>query len=183
MDVFPPERPTISREAAIARHLLSHPGESTYRLARHLGFPFSTAHGARGRVEAKGVAFLDFLRAHPIRHKELVVDHPAPARWLAGPPPAPLSISGEDAAALEGYDLVPHRHLFYVAEEDLNLLYWSLREQGGEPVGPGEGNVTLRVRDPYLMDDPPPLVERGQRLLDYLESRNIHLLRGLQRGP
>lgn len=174
----------VSRDSAVARHLLSHPGETTYRLARHLRLPFSTAHDARRRVEADaGGDLLAFLRARPIRHRELCIAHPAPERWLAGPPPAPMSIGGEDAAAVEGYGLVPQRHVFYVAEEDLNHLYWSLRDSGGEPVGPSEGNVLLRVRDAFLIDDPPPLVERGQRLLDYLESRNIHLVRRLRRGP
>jgi hypothetical protein len=179
-----PERPVVSRESAIARHLLSHPDDTTYRLARHLRLPFSTARDARKRVESQaGGNLLAFLRRHPVRHRELFIAHPDPARWLGGPPPAPFSISGEDAAAIEGYDLVPHRHVFYVAEEDLNQLHGSLRETGGEPVGPDEANVILRVRDAYLIDDPAPLVEKGQRLVDYLESKNPHLIGRLQLGP
>lgn len=179
-----PLRRASSRETAVARHLLSHPGESTYALARHLRFPFSTARDARRRLPGEAEdQLLAHLRRRPVRHEELFFAHPAPEQWLALPPPAPLSISGEDAAALEGHDLVPHRHLFYVAPEDLTILDRSLRDAGAEPVGPAEANITLRVRDPYLLDDPPPLVERGQRLLDYLESRNIQLLRGLGVGP
>lgn len=171
----------------LARHLLSHPDDSGYRAADHLGLHPRTAQRAKKRLEDRvGLgepALLDYVDRNKrhFDHRDLHLRHGAPERWLAAPP-APVSLSGEDAAAVEGFDLIPHRHLLYVAEEDLTLLERSLRDDGAVPCGPDEANVTLRVRDPWLLDDPAPLVERGQRLLDYRHSRHVRL-REAFRGP
>lgn len=165
-------------DVLIARHLLSHPGDSAYRAAKHIGIHPRTAQRAMNRLRDRhGTGqsqLLSFLEKNRIDHQDRYFHHPAPEEWLADLP-APVSFSGEDAAAIEGLDVVPRRHLFYVAEQDLSLLINDLLEAGGEPVGPDEATVTLRVRDDWLVDDPAPLVERGQRLLDYLDSWNVRL--------
>lgn len=171
-------------EAIVARHLLSHREDSAYAVAQHLRLPRATAHRAVQRVRetaASEHALVALLLRRTITHRTLHVRHPAVERWLSRLP-APVSLSGEDAAAVDGAPLVPHRHLFYVREEDLSLVLRSLEATDGDLVAPEEGNVTLRVRDPWLMDDPAPLVERGQRLVDYLESGNVQILRGLRLG-
>lgn len=161
---------------AVARHLLSDPAEGPSAVARHLRARPAQVHSALARIArqadlASEASLLAFLRRFPRRVEERHFAMADFESWFARPP-APVSLSGEDAAAAEGLPVVPHRHLLYAAPEDLAMLEASLRAAGAEPVARGEATVTLRVRDPWLRDDPAPLVERGQRLLDYAESRH-----------
>lgn len=169
----------------LARHLLSHPDDSAYRAAEHIGIHPRTAQRAMNRLrDRRGLdepSLLSFLVDNRLDHQDHHFSHPSPERWLANLP-APVSLSGEDAAAIEGLDVVPNRHLFYVAEADLSLLVKDLQDAGGEIVGPEEANITLRVRDDWLVDDPEPLVERGQRLLDYHDSWNLRLREAARPG-
>lgn len=171
--------------SAVARHLLSHPDESSYAAAKHLSIPTASATRAVNWLERNGVSAeaerLRFLIANPIPSKQFHFRVPDAAAWLAAPP-APLSVSGEDAAAVEGLDLIPHRHLLYVAPKDLERTVESLRAADADFADPDVANVTLRVRDPWLMDEPAPLVERGQRLLDYRESRHPVVARSVDLG-
>lgn len=171
-------------ERIVGRHRLSHPSDSAYAIARHVGLNPRTVQKIvkrfRERFGDGEAALVAYLREDPIPHKSVHFRHPNPATWIRAPP-VPVSLSGEDAAAVEGFDLVPHRHLYYVHEEDLRVAVESLLASGARLTGKDDANVTLRVRDPWLLDDPAPLVERGQRLLDYEESRNIQILRELGR--
>lgn len=172
--------------AAVIRHLISHPADSAYGAAKHLRLPTRKVQrlcrSLNWRAGATDATLLRRLASLGTAHRELCYALDAPSRWLARPA-APVSLSGEDAAAVEGLPIVPHRHLWYVAEEDVSLIDRDLRGCGAEPVGRDEANAILRVRDPWLMDEPAPLVERGQRLLDYLESSHPALRRSVSLGP
>lgn len=170
-------RPT---DAVLARHWLSHPGESAYQAARHVGMEPRTVQKAaerlRDRVGLEPAALLRYLREHPIRSpKTLTLRHPAVDRWLQKTP-HPFLLSGEDAALLDGWDLVPSQHLVYVDAETLAPLVHDALDAGARLAGPEASNLVVRQRDPWLVDEDRVLAERGQRLLDYLESRNVQFL-------
>jgi len=177
-------RPSIT-DRLLARHWISHPEDSAYEAAKHMRLPLRTVQLAaarlRNRIGTGQDQLLDFLMKNPIEHKSIRVRHPNPNIWLRKPP-VMISLSGEDAAAVNGWDIVPNRHTFYVEEKDLGLALKSLLDSGGRLSEKEDQNIILKVRDKWLMDEPAPLVERGQRLIDYQESRNIQLLAGLEEG-
>jgi len=172
-------------DRVLVRHLLTHPEDSAYIAAKHMGLPIRTVQLAAKRIKERiGLEhdfLLKFLLINPILHKRIELKHPNPNIWLRKPP-ADISISGEDAAAVLGWDIVPNRHMFYVNEKDLEIIIKSLLDSGGRLSGKEQANITLCVRDDWLIDDPAPLVERGQRLIDYTESKNLQLLKNIQEG-
>ncbi len=174
--------PSIT-DRLLARHWLTHPEESAYAAAKHLGLSPRTVQVAaqrlRKRVGTSRGQLLQFLVAHPIPQKSVALRHPNPETWLRKPP-VPVSLGGEDAAAVLGWDLVPNRHTYYVSPEDFEITVKSLLDNGARLTDADGANVTIRVRDEWLLDEPAPLVERGQRLLDYATSKNIQLLMQLR---
>ena len=85
-------------------------------------------------------------------------------------------LSGEVAAALEGYDLVPERWLTYLLPEDVEAAVEAAKMEYAKMATPAKANLSLRTADPWMFLDPESdLVERGQRLLDYWNSRHVQL--------
>lgn len=85
-------------------------------------------------------------------------------------------ISGEDAAVIDGWDIVPNRHLIYVDSHILADIVRDAIEDGARLTEPDGANLTIRERDPWLVDERKTMVERGQRMLDYLQSKNVQFL-------
>jgi hypothetical protein len=177
-------KPTLT-DRLVSRHRITHPTDSAYKISRHIKLPLRTTQLAtkriRERVGIEKEKLLEFLIQNPIPHKRFEFFHPNPNVWLRRPP-VQISYSGEDAAAVLGWNLIPNRHILYVAEKDLDILLKDLLDNGGRLSGDNESNLSIRLRDKWMIDDPSPLVERGQRLVDYRESKNIQILTGLQEG-
>jgi hypothetical protein len=56
-------------------------------------------------------------------------------------------------------------------------------DEGGAPAPRDNANLVLKAMDPWLYEEPNGYAERGQRMLDYADSKHIQLLMGLrQRG-
>lgn len=168
-------------DALLARHWLTHPGESAYAAAQHMGdierrTLQNAAERLRSRVGTDEASLIRYLRAHPIQPtKTISFRHPAPERWLKETPIHHL-LSGEDAAVLDGWDLVPHRHMAYVGLADLARAVDDVIDTGGRVADAEDANLTLRVGDKWLYEEPKSFVERGQRILDYLSSKNVQFL-------
>lgn len=129
------------------------------------------------------VAHLRGLTARPPRHA-VRFRVPNPDQFLTAmrKEAVPCWISGEYAAAAEGFDLVPERCLVYVRAGDLEAALQVVQSSYGKIAGPQQSNLEVRRADDWLYLDPDQeLVERGQRLLDYDESRHIQILKGLWR--
>ena len=178
------KKPAIT-DRLLVRHWLTHPEESAYEAAKHMNLSKRTVQFAAKRIKARtGIQrerLLEFLCENPIAHKNIGFYHPNPNVWLRHPP-VPVSLSGEDAAAVMGWDIVPNRHIFYIEATEVNTIVKSLLGSGGRLAEDMDQNISLRLRDKWMIDEPVPLVERGQRLVDYKESKNIQLLAGLEEG-
>lgn len=88
------------------------------------------------------------------------------SRWL----------SGEVAAALEGYNLVPERWLVYLLPDDLDEAVEAAKTEYAKVAPPGKANLTFRNTDPWMdLPTDSDLIQRGQRLLDYWASRHVQL--------
>lgn len=175
---MPSRRPPA--DVLLARHWLTHPGEPAYKAARHIGIEPRTAQKAAERLRARHATtqpeLIAFLRQNPLpRPKSAGFRHPQAERWLKRTKLRFL-LSGEDAAVVDGWDLVPHRHLVYVEPEDLQRAVDEILDEGARVADPADANLTIRVRDPWLTEDPKAFAELGQRLLDYLESKNVQFL-------
>jgi hypothetical protein len=96
----------------------------------------------------------------------------------------PFMASGEAVAAtVDGIDVVPGRFLVYVPSfEHMHQAVKAGLDVMGKLSPSSESNLEIRVADRWLRaGEQPDVVERGQRLLDYDESRQIQLLRVFQR--
>lgn len=168
-------------DALLARHWLTHPEEAAYTAAQHLGgierrTVQNAAERLRTRVGTDEPSLIRYLRAHPIpARKTISFRHPAADRWLKDTNIHHL-LSGEDAALVDGWDLVPHRHMVYVEWDDLQPAVDDVLDTGGRVADPADANLTLRVGDEWLYEEPKNFVERGQRILDYLDSKNVQFL-------
>jgi len=167
-------------DALLARHWLTHPGEAAYSAAQHMGLERRTVQNAaarlRERVGSDEASLIHYLRAHPIaQRKTIAFRHPAAQRWLLETRIDHL-LSGEDAALIDGWDLVPHRHMAYVSWGDLQRAVDDIIDSGGRVANAEDANLTLRVGDNWLYEDPKSFVERGQRIIDYLASKNVQFL-------
>jgi hypothetical protein len=168
-------------DALLARHWLTHPGEASYTAAQHMGgierrTVQNAADRLRENVGTDEASLIRYLRAHPIPQlKTIAFRHPAPERWLKDTTIDHL-LSGEDAALVDGWDLVPHRHMAYVEWDDLQRAVDDVIDSGGRVADSEDANLTLRVGDEWLYEDPKSFVERGQRIMDYLSSKNVQFL-------
>lgn len=168
-------------DALLARHWLTHPGESAYAAAQHMGdierrTLQNAAERLRTRVGTSEASLIAYLREHPIPPtKTISFRHPTPERWLKDTTVHHL-LSGEDAAVIDGWDLVPHRHMAYVNLDDLQSAVDEVLDSGGRVADPDDANLTIRVGDEWLYEEPKSFVERGQRILDYLTSKNVQFL-------
>lgn len=171
----------------VLRHLLTHPDEGPAATARHCHLHEASVRAVLRRLRDEGtwrkeelLLKLATVVERPPR-KRLHFRMPNPDHYLAAVA-VPRWISGEYAAAAEGYDLVPERLLVYVHPEDLDAAARTALDGFGKVAPPSEANLTLAIADPWLYLDPTSdFVERGQRLLDYQDSRHLQILRGLPR--
>ncbi|MFA5860396.1 MAG: hypothetical protein WDA16_01750 [Candidatus Thermoplasmatota archaeon] len=164
----------------LARHWLTHPGEAAYSAAAHMGIERRTIQDAadrlRERVGTDEPSLIRFLRENPIPQRKMITfRHPAPKRWLRETPIHHL-LSGEDAAVIDGWDLVPHRHMAYIDLDDVQRAVDEILDTGGRVADAEDANLTLRVGDEWLYEEPKRFVERGQRIIDYLSSKNVQFL-------
>lgn len=173
-------------EFVVTRHLLTHPEESPAEMARHCHSNYASVALARRRLDKKGILSEEQRLAHlltlPERPRGKILASfrsPNPDAWLRTIN-RPYWLSGEDAAAHDGYPIVPERHLVYVRPDDFHeAVQTALRLLGRIAYGP-QSNLTVRQADPWLYLEPgEPWVERGQRLLDYIESQHVQLARSL----
>lgn len=176
-------------EFVVVRHKLSHPDDSQADLSGHARLDRAVVSRVESRLRKQGIwhehQLLEHLRRLPRRphHKRVSFLAPNPKLWFAEFE-RPYLQSGEHvAAAIDGMDLVPERVLVYVAEEDLDAALRAAHDVFARLAPAGQGNLEIRVADPWLSEgEQPNVAEKGQRLLDYLESHHIQLLRGLNLG-
>lgn len=121
-------------------------------------------------------ALMRFVQENPIKvPKTISLRHPNAERWLKRTR-FHFLLSGEDAAVIDGWDIVPNRHLIYVDSNVLVEIVRDALDDGARLTESDGANVTIRQRDPWLVDEQRTLVERGQRMLDYAESKNVQFL-------
>lgn len=184
----------------VGRHLLTHPEDGVAEIVRHttpIHEPeFALEKGSVSRARRRLLDLTDGdvgllldrvvgLVERP-RHKEVHLRVADPVRihqaWDSRAP-AKHWWSGELAAAeLDDVPLMPARVLVYVRPQDLNRsTRFTIDEYYGRLTERAQGNFTIRTRDPWLYSDLSEgggyYVEKGQRLIDYRESRNVHLLK------
>lgn len=177
-------------EFVVTRHLLSHPDEGTTDMARHCNLHVGSVSAARRRLQKQDIwrpaqllAHLQTLSRRPPR-RATFFHVPNPDQFIAAlrRDQVPFWISGDAAAAAEGYDLVPEHVIIYIHPEAADpAMAAAIRVYGGKVAASAVSNVEIRVADDWLYLDPESeLVERGQRLLDYQESKHIQILRDLE---
>jgi hypothetical protein len=114
-------------------------------------------------------------------HKRLFFKIPNPATFIRT-----LGVrhwlSGEFAAAAEGFDLVPERLMIYVEPGSMQEASTAALDQFAKVAPPAAANLIIVLVDPWMyLDRDASLIERGQRLLDYAESRHLQILKELKR--
>lgn len=184
----------------VGRHLLTHPEDGVADIVRHttprerpeMGLDKGSVSKARRRLldatNGEPTLLLKTILSLPERprHKEVNL-HVADAiriheAWHSRMP-TPHWWSGELAAAeLDGVPLMPAHVLVYVRGEDLDhCARFTIEEYYGRLAQKSDSNFTIRARDPWLYSDVAEsggyYVEKGQRLIDYRESKNVHLLK------
>ncbi len=187
----------------VGRHLLTHPEDGVADIVRHTTpADDSDLRLDKGSVSHARRRLLDTTNGEPTlllktilslperpRYKEVNL-HVADAvriheAWHSRMP-APHWWSGELAAAeLDGVPLMPARVLVYVRTEDLDVCArFTIDEYYGRLAQRSDSNFTIRTRDPWLYSDVAEsggyYAEKGQRLIDYRESKNVHLLRSTE---
>lgn len=176
-------------EFVVTRHLLSHQGDSPTELARHLGLDPAVASRVAKRLREQGFwtssQLLDHLRSLPERPPRKVLEFRVtnPELWFRAYH-GPYWASGEAvASSVDGLDVVPGRFLVYVPPEKVPAAVSAVFEVLGKLAPTSQANLEIRVADSWLREgEQPNVVEKGQRLLDYLESHQIQLLRALRSG-
>lgn len=181
-----PRSPRAPAEFVATRHLLTHPEDTPAMVAHHCGLHIQSASRALKRLQGGGIWHDQELLAHA---RTLAVRPPRKAVHFQVPNPDQFLkalrkskvrfwLSGEYAAALDGYDLVPERCLVYVRSPSMEGAIRAARDVMGKVTSGNQANVEIRLADAWLQLDPgSDLVERGQRLLDYEESRHVQILR------
>lgn len=174
-------------EFLVTRHLITHPDDGPSDIARHARIHVPTASNALGRIRTERELWTDeqlltHLRGLPERPtwRTHALRLPNPQRWTEQHDRRRL-ISGEPAAVLDGFDLIPERHLVYVEADTIEAALRSALDEGGALAPRDRANLILKTMDPWLYEEPDGYAERGQRLLDYAESKHIQLLKGLRR--
>jgi hypothetical protein len=172
----------------VLRHKMTHPDEGAAAIARHCHLHDHSVRSALKRIQEEGI-WQDAEILHKLRslkevppRKAFHFSIPNPDQFLNSVT-VPCWISGEFAAASEGYDLVPERLLVYVRPEDADAAAKAAQDEFAKVAPHSRANLTIALADPWLyLDSESDLVERGQRLIDYRDSRHIQILRGLPRG-
>ena len=172
-------------EFVVLRHLLTHPGDTTTEMARHCHVSLSSASLALSRLREENPRpsgwdpawlweRLLSARERPT-WKTFRFHVPNPDNWVTAMRDrhVPAWFSGEVAAAREGIDVVPNTVVAYVREQDMAAAFAVAKESFAK-VSEANANLVIKVADPWLSFDGED-VEKGQRLLDYNESRNIQL--------
>lgn len=177
-------------EYVVCRHLASHPYESVSQLVDHVKLHYSVVRAAKQRLGQQHLVEPSDLVQHALRlarqpqHEERSFYLPNPDNWFRSFH-RPYLESGERVAAdVDGLNLIPEHFLVYVAPEDANAAYRSAIENFGKLASARQANLLIRVADPWLESDgDKPIVELGQRLIDYEKNPNIRLARRIaQRG-
>lgn len=172
-------------EFVVLRHLLGHPNDSPAQIARHCSLHDTSARMALKRIRQKDantpswiLRQLQTRRERP-HHKQYNFQAPNPDQFLVALR-APHWLSGEYAAAMEGFDVVPEQALIYIREQDLPTVTAAAKETFAKVAPASKANVVIRIADPWMdLRDGEPLVDRGQRLLDYEESKHLQILKDL----
>ncbi len=173
-------------EFVVIRHILTHPDDTPAEVAKHCSLRDATVRAALKRLLAADLIghegmLLDRLRHLPrrIKHRQYTFRAPNADQFLNGLE-APFWLSGEYAAAMDGYDLVPERAMLYIDADDLPAAVNAAQACYAKIAPASKSNIVVKLADPWLDLNPnTELVERGQRLLDYLDSHHIQLLREL----
>jgi hypothetical protein len=172
-------------EFVVLRHLLGHPDDSPAEIAKHCKLHDTSARTAVQRIRARddpSPSWLFFQLQHARekpRHRQFNFQVANPDQFLVALK-APHWLSGEYAAAMEGFDIVPEQAMLYIREADLPKVSEAAKESFAKVAPASKANVIVRIADPWLNLRPDePMVERGQRLLDYQESRHLQILKDL----
>ena len=171
-------------EFVICRHLLSHRGESVAQMARHLDLHYSVVKAAKARLDENHVSEPDDLLRHALRlprrpdHQERRFYLPNPENWFETFR-GPALESGERVAAdWDHVNLVPEHYLVYVSPQDAEAAYHAAVDNFGRVAAARHANLFIRIADPWLdAEADRPVVEKGQRLIDYEENASIRLAR------
>lgn len=168
-------------EFVVTRRLLSEPAATPSDIARHGNVRLTSAARAYRKVRDLTGLRPSLLFHHLLELKErphwptLHFHIPDPEQWQNRYQGARW-FSGEVAAALEGYDLVPERWHVYLPPDDVPGAVVAAKQEFARVAKASDANLVLCTADPWLHLDPDSdLVERGQRLLDYWNSRHIRL--------
>jgi hypothetical protein len=175
-------------EFVVCRHLLSHPEESPAAIAKHCNLLLPSAARSYHRIQAMTQLQREPLFRHMLSlserppRREIYFQMPNPELW-ANRFKGQKWLSGEAAAARDGYPLVPQRLLYYVPADQIQKAAEDAIASYGKLSGGKEWNLALRAADPWLSEDEDTgLVEYGQRRLDYWESPHVQLARDLRDG-
>ncbi len=183
-------RPHVPASFLVIRRLLSKPDLRPYALAKDLRIPISSAAAVYARLREENVAKHPRLlleRLRQMRRPDVQVftfRAPNPDQWFRAFQHQAW-LSGESAAAHDQLNLVPSRHVVYVQPEHVpDALAAAKAILADYAPRPADANLEIRVADPWLRpdDEEPRLAEKGQRLLDYAESKHIQILLELERG-
>lgn len=174
----------------VTRHRITHPEEGPAQVAAHTGLHTTTVSRVLKRLREKQI-YTDRQRLAHLRSlserpdpKEVHFEVPNPEQFLQvleGQLEAEVLLGGEDAAVHDGYNLVPEHHLVYVGPEGWSHAARAAEETLAKVAPRSAANLTVRETDPWLTSDASGrFVERGQRLLDYQESKHVQLARSLE---
>lgn len=175
-------------EFVVCRHKISHPAEPLADEARHLHLHYSVVKAVEARLKEQQVADAPDLVNHALRLARRV-DYasrhfylPNPEHWFNSYQGRYLESGERVAADRDGVDLLPEHFLVYVPKDDLGEALRAALDNFGRVAVARRANLELRIQDPWLRSDgDEPIVELGQRLMDYEENPQIRLARGLRR--
>lgn len=173
-------------EFVVIRHLLTHPDDTPAQIAKHCSLHDTTVRAAVKRLKEADLLghdrlLLQRLQDHPqrIRHRRYAFLAPNPDQFLAALD-VPYWLSGEYAAALAGFDLVPEQAVVYLDAADLVAATRAAKDVYAKLAPESKANVVVKIADAWLHLDPgSETVERGQLLLDYQDSRHLQILKEL----
>lgn len=170
-------------EFVVLRHLITHPDDEPYTLAKHTGLRVDSVAKVVKRLGPENrhsqEQLLARLRAVPRRpnRRSIHFQAPNPLTWLKQFK-EPYLVSGQVAAAeAEKINLVPSSVLAFVPLEHVDAAVQAALDIFAS-LAPAKGaNLHIRVADPWLTNDDADarLAELGQRLLDYDEDPLIQM--------
>lgn len=173
-------------EFVIIRHLLTHPDDTPAQIAKHCFLHDTTVRAALKRLKDADLLgherlLLQRLQDHlqRIRHRRYAFLAPNPDQFLTALN-VPYWLSGEYAAALAGFDIVPEQAMVYVTVDGLDAAARAAKDVYAKIAPESKANVVVKVADAWLhLDSDSETVERGQLLLDYQDSRHLQILKEL----